>query len=271
VLVYEGDGETAGGAGDRGTTNFHFFTELAQRVIKALSQPGPLGRLYAVDMRLRPTGKTGSLVVPLTEFRRYNAGPGCQLWERQSLTRARAVRGEPEFAAVATAAAREGVLGRPWSPAMADEVRGMRDRLESTASPRSLKRGPGGLMDVEFLVQLLQLKYGGECPALLRPNVWDALDAIETAGLLPPTEAAALRDGYSFLRFVEARLRVVTDRPLNETPEAPEDREKLARRAGFEAKDGRSAADRFADELARVTSEVRRLFKTITARERDRA
>ncbi len=259
VLVYEADGETAG---PEPTANFHYFTELAQRAIKTLSQPGPLGRLYAVDMRLRPTGKSGSLVVPLAEFRRYFAAGGAQLWERQSLARARVVRGDPDFAAGVAAAVQEGVLGRPWSPELIGEIRSMRDRLEATASPRSLKRGPGGLVDVEFLVQLLQLKYGRDHPGILRPNVWDALDAIEAAGLLPPAEAAALRDGYSFLRRVEARLRIVTDRPLNEVPEAADDREKLARRLGFDA------GGRFADELARVTAEVRRLFRAVTERER---
>jgi glutamate-ammonia-ligase adenylyltransferase len=252
VLVYEADGETTG---PERTTNFHYFTELAQRAIKTLSQAGPLGRLYAVDMRLRPTGKSGSLVVPLAEFRRYFAGGAAQLWERQSLARARVVRGDLDL----TDAVREGVLGRPWSPGLVGEIRSMRDRLESTASPRSLKRGPGGLVDVEFLVQLLQLKHGRDHSAILRPNVWDALDAIEAAGLLAPAEATALRDGYSFLRRVEARLRIVTDRPLNEVPESADDRDKLARRLGFDT------GGRFADELARVTAEVRRLFRAATS------
>jgi glutamate-ammonia-ligase adenylyltransferase len=261
VVVYEADGTTAG---PDPTTHFHFFTDLAQRAVRALSQPGPLGRLYAVDMRLRPTGKSASLVVPLAEFRRYFAGGGAQLWERQALTRARVVRGEPAFADAVAAAVRDAVLGLGWGPHLVDEVRSMRERLEATAGPRSLKRGRGGLVDVEFVVQVLQLKYGRRHPGLLAPNVWDALDAAAAAGLLPPAEAVALRDGYSFLRTVEARLRVVTDRPLTEVPEAAADREKLARRLGFDP----PAADRFAEELARVTGEVRRLFRAVTDRER---
>ena len=117
-------------------------------------------------------------------------------------------------------------------------------------------------MDVEFVVQLLQLKYGREHPAILRPNVWDALDALEAAGLLTAADAAALRAGYSFLRLVEARLRVVTDRPLTEVPESADDRAKLARRLGFDS------PDRFLAELNRVRGELRRLYQAITARER---
>src|SRR4029453_18559137 len=86
---------------------------------------------------------------------------------------------------------------------------------------------------VEFAVQLLQPKYGRERPDSLKPNVWDPLDALEASGALPPVEATALRDGYSFLRLVEARLRIVTDRPLTEIPEAADDRAKLAHRLGF--------------------------------------
>src|ERR687897_3494158 len=119
-----------------------------------------MGRLYAVDMRLRPTGKSGSLVLPLPEFRRYFEGPGCQLWERQSLGRARVVRGAAEFAAEVTAAVRGAMLDKPWCPELVGEVRAMRQKLEATASARSLKRGRGGIVDVEFVVQLLQLKHG---------------------------------------------------------------------------------------------------------------
>ncbi|HEY1187634.1 MAG TPA: bifunctional [glutamate--ammonia ligase]-adenylyl-L-tyrosine phosphorylase/[glutamate--ammonia-ligase] adenylyltransferase, partial [Gemmata sp.] len=238
-----------------------YFTELAQRVIKRTSHMGPRGRLYEVDMRLRPTGKSGSLVLPLAEFRRYFAGTGCQLWERQSLGRVRVVRGDAGFAAEVMSAVRDAMLGPAWCPEVADEVRTMRQKLESTAGPRNLKRGPGGLADVEFAVQLLQLKYGREHPAVLQPNIWDALDALAACGALPETGAHALRTGYTFLRLVEARLRIVTDRPLTEVPEAPHEQAKLAHRLGFA-----SPAD-FLTEFARTTASVRTCYRAVLARE----
>jgi glutamate-ammonia-ligase adenylyltransferase len=257
LLVYEADGTTT-----RGEANQLYFTELAQRVIKTTSQMGPMGRLYEVDMRLRPTGKSGSLVLPLAEFRRYFAGTGCQLWERQALSRARVVRGDPEFAEEVTTAIRTAMLGSGWRAELIDEVRAMRQKLESTASARSLKRGPGGLTDVEFAVQLLQLKYGRDHPDVLVPNVWAALDALAASGVLPADDATALRDGYSFLRLVEARLRIVTDRPLTEIPEAPDDQAKLAHRLGF---DGPQS---FLTAFRETTAAVRRSYDAITARER---
>ncbi len=258
LLIYEADGTTTGGE-----PNSLYFTELAQRVIKTASQMGPMGRLYAVDMRLRPTGKSGSLVLPLAEFHRYFDSPGCQLWERQSLGRARVVRGDSAFAEEVTTAIRAAMLGKQWCPQLVDEVRGMRQKLEATASARSLKRGPGGIVDVEFVVQLLQLKYGREYPEILQPNIWDALDALETAELLPADDVASLRSGYSFLRLVEARLRIVTDRPLTEVPESVDDRAKLARRLGFDS------PEKFLVELVRIRGDLRARYDTITTRERN--
>jgi glutamate-ammonia-ligase adenylyltransferase len=257
LLVYQSDGTTT-----RGEANQLYFTELVQRVIKMTSRMGPMGRLYEVDMRLRPTGKSGSLVLPVAEFRRYFAGPGCQLWERQALSRARVVCGDSEFGRAAMAAVREAVLGSAWSAAVVDEIRAMRQKLEATAGPRSLKRGPGGLVDVEFVVQLLQLKFGGDHPDVLAPNVWDALTALTASGVLPPYDAAVLRDGYSFLRLVEARLRIVTDRALTEVPERAEDQAKLAQRLGFPDPGAFLAA------FQRTTMKVRACYEAVAARER---
>ena len=264
LLVYEADGSTCDG--EEPTANSYYFTELAQRVIRTASRMGPMGRLYAVDMRLRPTGKSGSLVLPLCEFDRYFAGGGAQLWERQSLARARVVRGDAVFADIVMDRVRAAMLRSGRSPMLVDEVRAMRAKLEATASPRSLKRGPGGIVDVEFLVQLLQLRHGAATPDILRPNVWEALDSLEAAGLLTAAAAAALREGYSFLRLVEARLRIVTDRPLTEVPENSDDLAKLARRLGFEPRGNETPAGRFLDQLKRTTARIRGAYDTRTAR-----
>jgi glutamate-ammonia-ligase adenylyltransferase len=276
MLVYEGDGRTAPPPGstrfDRfeGTDHFHFFTELAQRLIRAMSVQGPRGRLYQVDMRLRPTGRSGSLVIPLCEFCRYYAADpqgnsGAHLWERQALTRARIVHGDADFRPEAAAAVEAAAYGLTWSPERADEIVAMRKRLEASRTVRDLKRGPGGLMDVEFLVQAFQLKYGRHQPALRTANTWLALESLHTAGLLTETEFVTLRDAYDFLMQAKSRLRIVHNRALDELPAASEEVEKLARRLGFE---GEPAA-RFLAELERHTSRTRELFLELVARERE--
>jgi glutamate-ammonia-ligase adenylyltransferase len=257
VIVYAGEGRTAG---PTPLDHYEYFTEYARRLIKALSRHGLLGKLYAVDMRLRPTGQSGSLVVPLDEFRRYyEPAGGAQVWERQSLTRARAMYGDPAFAAEVTAAVRAAVSALPWGPAVAIEVRAMRERLEASAPPRSLKRGPGGMTDVEFLVQAFQLQYGRDRSDICRTNTWDGLDALRDAGLLSTADHRTLTDGYSFHRLAEARLRIVTNRPLTEYPEDPAELEKLARRMGF------GSADPFLTGLRRHAQGVREAFDRLVA------
>jgi glutamate-ammonia-ligase adenylyltransferase len=275
ILIYEGDGRTGPPAGasrfDRyeSTDNFHFFTELAQRIIKATSTLGPMGRLYHVDMRLRPTGRSGSLVMPLAEFRRYyEADGGAQLWERQALTRARVVDGDAQFGLEVMAAAQQGAYGLPWQPALADAIQAMRERLQASRSGRDLKRGFGGIVDVEFLVQLLQLKYGNTTPAVQMSNTWSAIDALRDAGLLNPEEHEILHSGYSFLRQVESRLRIVHNLSLDKLPENPEDLEKLARRLGCEATANASAGTEFVGKLELHTSQIRDLFLRLVSRER---
>jgi glutamate-ammonia-ligase adenylyltransferase len=280
VLIYEGDGRTVPPSGATRfdtfelTDNLHFFTELAQRIIRAMSYVGPMGRLYQVDMRLRPTGKSGSLVLPLSEFRRYYATRtgerpppegGAELWERQALTRARVVLGDQKFGVQVMTAVAEGAYGLPWRPELADEILDMRRRLEASRGERDLKRGFGGLVDIEFLVQLFQLKYGRQVPALRTPNTWEALQALRNARLLTGEEYETLRAGYDFLLRVQARLRIVHNRSLDEVPGTPEEVEKLARRLGFEAGAG------FVAELDRHTTQIRDLFLRLVLRERPAA
>jgi glutamate-ammonia-ligase adenylyltransferase len=283
MLVYEGDGHTVPPAGatrfDRFdlTDNFHFFTEYAQRVIRATSYLGPMGRLYQVDMRLRPTGKSGSLVIPLSEFARYfTAGPesaahpegSAQLWERQALTRARVVFGDAAFGREVMAIVARGVYGLDWQPELADEILEMRQRLETSRGLRDLKRGFGGIVDVEFLIQLFQLKYGRDFPALRTQNTWQALDALRDAGLLTTEDHAVLRAGYDFLLRVQSRLRIVHNRSLDEVPGTPEEVEKLARRIRMDGNATESVGPRFLAELERHTTQIREVFLRLTERER---
>jgi len=260
VLIYSGEGRSTG---QRPLDHYEYFTEYARRLIKSLSQHGPLGRLYAVDMRLRPTGQSGSLVVPLEEFRRYYDGGGAQIWERQSLTRARPVHGDPAFTDDAMAAVRDAAFAVPWGPGVVTEIRAMRERLEASAPPRSLKRGPGGMTDVEFLVQAFQLRHGRIRPEVCVTNTWDCLDALRQFGLLGPKDHEVLAAGYSFHRQAEARLRIVTNRPLNEYPDVPAELERLARRMGFNAAERLNAGDRFLAELDRHSRGVREAFNRL--------
>jgi [glutamine synthetase] adenylyltransferase / [glutamine synthetase]-adenylyl-L-tyrosine phosphorylase len=277
ILVYEGDGRTVPPPGSSRwdtfelTDNFHFFSELARNIIRVTGQMGPRGRLYNVDMRLRPTGKSGSLVIPLCEFIRYYESGEGQLWERQALTRARVVAGDPQFAQEVLSAIGRETYGITWKPEMVDEIRQMRERVQAASSKRDLKRGKGGIVDIEFIVQMVRLKYGKEHPEVRHPNTWQAIDGMRSVGLLSDGEYETLREGYTFLRLVESRLRIFHNRSLDELPEQTEELEKLARRIGIDASGEGSAAQRFREEMEQHTGRIRALYVTLFDREREKS
>lgn len=254
VFLYEAEG--------RNTTNQQFFSEWAQRIIKAAAGLGPHGRLYAVDARLRPTGKSGPLAVSLDQFARYFAGGGGRLWERQALCKARVVYGSDRAAEAAMAVVRAAAFDHPWNPGDADEIRKMRRRLEETASADDLKRGPGGIVDIEFLVQMLQLKHGRHNAALRTPNTLAALAALQQSGHLSAADAMLLTDGYRFLRTLEGRLRLTSDTARDKLPEDPTELAKLAHL--LHHADGASLLA----DYRQTTRKIRRCFDRIFDAER---
>jgi glutamate-ammonia-ligase adenylyltransferase len=243
---------------------------MAQRLIRILGQHGPYGKLYTVDMRLRPTGRSGSLVVPLDEFRRYYESAAAQLWERQALTRARVVYGDPTFASEVMRVIHQAVYAWPWKPEYIEEMRSMRRRLQESRPQRDFKRGFGGIVDIEFYVQLYQIRYGRQYPALQTPNVRQALYGLESSGLVPLSEVSELREHYDFLRRVESRLRIVHDLSQDELPARAEDIEKLARRLGYESHGTASAGEQFLREMEQRTTRTRQIFNLALDREKKR-
>lgn len=231
VFLYEADGHTAPSrhaVRTATTSNQHFFSELGQRIIRTASRLGPFGRLYEVDARLRPTGKSGALATSLDEFSRYFAEGAGQLWERQALCKARVAVGSPRVAQAAMTAVGRAAFDHPWHPTDAEEIRRMRHRLEETAGGANLKRGPGGIVDIEFLVQMLQLKHGLRLAEIRRPNTLAALESLHGAGLLAAGDFAFLSEAYRFLRTLEGRLRLMNATARNQLPEDPTELAKLA-------------------------------------------
>jgi glutamate-ammonia-ligase adenylyltransferase len=230
VLLYEDDGRTQP-AGRRGepTTNQHFFSEWGQRIIKAAGRMGPYGRLYEMDARLRPTGKSGPLATSFSELERYFASGLGQLWERQALCKARVVYGAPAAAARAMEIVHQAAFGPAWRDEDALAIRQMRHRLEEASSRGNIKRGPGGMVDIEFLVQALQLRHGGANPALRVPNTLEALTALHEAGHLSGDDYDYLTAAYRFLRTIEARLRLMNSTARDDLPDDAIELEKLAR------------------------------------------
>jgi glutamate-ammonia-ligase adenylyltransferase len=230
IFLYEADGQTTGGPrGAAGsTTNSHFFSEFGQRLIRGASHLGQFGRLYEVDARLRPTGRSGALAVSFDGFARYFSEGHAQLWERQALCKARMVFGPERAGAHAMEVIARAAFAAPWRPAFAAEIRQMRLRLEENATARNLKRGPGGTVDTEFVVQMLQLRHGGEDASVRVPGTLDAIEALAAGGYLSADDAAYFARSYRFQRSIEARIRLMDAAGRHELPESERELAKLA-------------------------------------------
>ena len=202
-------------------------TKLVQLAIARLGTPGPLGRLYSVDMRLRPTGKSGSLAGTLPEFRRYYDTGGGETWERLALTKARVLCGDTEYADLVYQEI-DTILKTSTERVTADEVQRMRSKLEFMAKPSNLKRGYGGLVDLEFVVQLLQIRYPEIRTSRQRTDFWSVVDQLAAAGHISQTNHDVFTSSYSFTRRIESRLRLMTDSATSELPESEHDMDMLA-------------------------------------------
>ncbi len=240
VFVYEGPGRT-GGAGGRSLTNAEYFARLAQRLMSALSARTREGLVFRMDARLRPSGRAGPLVTSLEAFESYHR-EGSEIWERQALIRLRPVAGDPDLGRRTRDVVDRVVFGGPPREDPRPEIARMRRRIEREVGQEErgqvhLKAGPGGLVDVEFAVQALQLLHGWRGPGLRSPNTLGALGALEEAGVVPADVAEVLAEGYRFLRRVESRLRILTDRPTDVLPRDPERLGELARGLGYGGKE----------------------------------
>ena len=236
VFLYETEGQTKPfepSHGAKSTTNSHYFSELGQKIIKMAGRLGPFGRLYEIDMRLRPTGKNGILTVAIDELTRYFAKGKAQLWERQALCKARIIYGTGEAASRTVRAIEKAAYGPAWKPEFATEIRDMRKRLEETASKRNLKRGLGGTVDTEFMVQMMQLRYGPEDSALRVSGTLQAIYALRAGGYLSADDAAHFDTSYRFQRSIEARIRLMDSSGRHELPTDEKVLNKLAFLIGY--------------------------------------
>jgi glutamate-ammonia-ligase adenylyltransferase len=261
-LVFGADGRSTG---PESLTHAEYFSKLADRINKILTSITQEGAAYRVDVRLRPGGQKGELAVSLAGLEAHFARLA-DLWERQAYIKARPVAGDPAVAAAFVKRAHAFVYEGPDEPDLAARIVGMRRRMESEragVSARShVKLGSGGIADIEFLVQYLQLRHGRADPSLRTPSTLQALARLDGAGLLHPEHCGALTDSYRFLRRVENRLRIVADLSINTLPSSPAKLEKLARRMGYRKGDRPAHQQLLADYEAH-TSRVRGLFNQV--------
>jgi glutamate-ammonia-ligase adenylyltransferase len=259
IFLHEGDGKTDRTASP--ISNEQFLVEVARRVLKILAGGSTSGPLYSVDTRLRPFGSAGPLVITLDAFRKYYKD-SAQPWEHLALTRARVVYATGGFGRRVSEEIRNILTVRTDPNALAPAVVSMRKRLEESCDRNDLKRGLGGLADLEFIVQYLQLVHAHETPQVLKTNVWDALDALHRLDVLDDETWHDLVEAYDFLRTVEGRLRLMYNRAGAELPDDPDELARLVRRlpGRDQERSAELAVTDFLADASRLTTRTRAIF-----------
>ncbi len=212
--------------------------KLATRLIEFMSQPTSEGTLFAVDARLRPDGEKGSLVNSLEAHREYYL-KRAQLWERQALVKARVVAGDAGLGKQFIEMIHQIIYSRSLTAAEVGEIRQMRRRIETERGDQKnpefeFKTGPGGLIDVEFLTQTLQLLHGHAHRQLRTAHTLAALNRLTSMGILDEEHSAQLRRNYLFLRRIESVLRRAENTSVSHLPADEHERLLLSKRLGFE-------------------------------------
>jgi glutamate-ammonia-ligase adenylyltransferase len=255
VFVYPEDGETDG---PRALANREFFDRLGRRVIGAINDATADGQVFRVDMRLRPYGDSGPLTLPFSALEQYFITQG-RSWERYAWLKARALTGSrhDELANVVVPFVFRKYLDFDAYDGLRDIHRQIREQGKRRDYAANIKLGPGGIREIEFIAQALQLVRGGREPALRVRGTQAALVAIGARGLLPESAVAALREAYVFLRRLEHRLQYRDDQQTQTLPAAADENAALSAAMAF------ASADAFAAALAAHRTAVDEQFASV--------
>ncbi len=267
IYFYDSDqGETAGiddgKGGVSGKISLHaFFVKQAEMITKALSQVTEDGFVFRVDLGLRPEGKGGDMAVSALSAELYYEMWG-QTWERSAMLKARPVAGSLALGYQLLKALEPFIYRKFLDYNLVEDMMAMKKKIDASLAREregeyNIKLGRGGIREIEFFIQALQLVYAGKNPALRERNSLKALAVLKDGRLIKEEDCTALADAYRFLRTVEHRIQVVQERQTHSLPRKDEEFAALARRCGFLRGNG---AERFREELERHRGAVSAIY-----------
>ncbi|MFV3404344.1 MULTISPECIES: bifunctional [glutamate--ammonia ligase]-adenylyl-L-tyrosine phosphorylase/[glutamate--ammonia-ligase] adenylyltransferase [Pseudomonas] len=234
IFAFPEGGETEGVK--RSLDNQEFFTRLGQRLIKALDPVTVDGFVFRVDMRLRPYGSAGALVLSFNALEQYYQDQGRD-WERYAMIKARVVAGDQVAGAQLQEMLRPFVYRRYLDFSAIEALRSMKQLIQQEVRRKgmadNIKLGAGGIREVEFIAQAFQLIHGGRDLSLQQRPLLKVLATLEGQGYLPPAVVAELHEGYAFLRYTEHAIQAIADRQTQMLPDDSQDRERIAYMLGF--------------------------------------
>jgi len=244
-------------------TYHEWFNLLGSKIAETFAAPDPAGALFRIDLRLRPEGTAGPLARSLESMENYYAGFG-ETWERLALIKARGICGSRELAYEFLRQHQPFIYPRSPTPDLLDEIAAIKRRIERDIVgyeniERDVKLGAGGIREIEFVVQALQLLHGARHAFLQETNTLKALPVLAQLELIPDGEAHVLGAAYRFLRRVEHRLQIEAEQQIHTIPENGEALDRLARSLGF------PTTANFTGSLREHRQKVRAIFRRIIA------
>ncbi|OYW90871.1 MAG: bifunctional glutamine synthetase adenylyltransferase/deadenyltransferase, partial [Pseudomonadales bacterium 32-61-5] len=238
IFGYPEGGETVGAR--RSLDNQEFFVRLGRRLIKALDAPTVDGFVFRVDMRLRPYGSSGALVMSFNALEQYYQDQGRD-WERYAMIKARVVGGDQEAGRELLDILRPFVYRRYLDFSAIDALRGMKQLIQQEVRRKgvaaNIKLGSGGIREVEFIAQAFQLIHGGRDLSLQQRPLLKVLTTLAGQGYMPAAAVEELREGYEFLRYTEHALQAIDDRQTQMLPDNRTDCDRVAFILGFDSWD----------------------------------
>src|SRR4026207_89433 len=261
------------GAMQRVLSNEEYFEILARELTKALTAQTHEGYVYRVDLRLRAEGSVGQLTRSLDDYAKYYRTRG-QVWERLALLKAWPIAGSHEVGKSFIKMARPFVLApsskRPdleEGLAIVEEVRSVKERIDAKMAERgheqrNVKLGVGGIREIEFLVQTIQVLAGRRLPGILGRGTLDSLARLQKSGILSRKQQTDLIHAYKFLRDVEHKLQMVHDLQTHALPDQQKELERCAIRMGYDRADRSIAVKQFQADLADHTTLVNDIFRS---------
>ncbi|GLX90159.1 glutamate-ammonia-ligase adenylyltransferase [Pseudomonas fragi] len=236
IFAYPEGGETVGAK--RPLDNQEFFIRLGQRLIKALDPMTVDGFVFRVDMRLRPYGSSGALVLSFNALEQYYQDQGRD-WERYAMIKARVVAGDQVMGAQLLDLLRPFVYRRYLDFSAIEALRTMKQLIQQEVRRKgmadNIKLGAGGIREVEFIAQAFQLIHGGRDLSLQQRPLLKVLSILEGQGYLPAAVVSELREGYEFLRYTEHAIQAIADRQTQMLPDSEQDQARIAFMMGFDS------------------------------------
>jgi glutamate-ammonia-ligase adenylyltransferase len=265
MFIYSANGQTEG---PEVISNKEFFHKLACQLTALLSAPTPDGQCYRVDLRLRPDGRLGEIALSLEGALNYYR-QRARDWELQMLIKARPAAGDRNLAERFLEAVEPLIYSSTLDFSVVEAAVATRERIGEKLAQRRIRSGldiklaPGGIRDIEFLVQCLQRLHGGREPWVRHGGTLLALFRLRDKNLLSPREYSRLASAYQFLRHLEHRLQIMEDRQTHTLPTSEDELAALARRMPLTQIGRRPSAELLLSELNRHLEEVREIYERV--------